>query len=110
MTGRPRARAKARGYRSLSCWGREWGGEVQVSCLMWLAEEGKRTYSTSHPGVGGWGCLWGGPGPAPPAPPPFGPPPPDVKHVLGRIYVVFPLFCVCVAWGRFSARWTCRRQ
>ena len=33
-----------------------------------------------------------------------------VKHVLGRIYIVFPLFCVCVAWGRFSARWTCRRQ
>ena len=33
-----------------------------------------------------------------------------VKHVLGRIYVVFSLFCVCVAWSRFSARWTCRRQ
>ena len=32
-----------------------------------------------------------------------------VKHVLARIYVVFTLFCVCVAWGRFSARWTCRR-
>ena len=33
-----------------------------------------------------------------------------VKHVLARIYVVFTLFWVCVAWGRFSARWTCRRQ
>ena len=32
------------------------------------------------------------------------------KHVLGRIYVVISLFCVCVAWSRFSARWTCRRQ
>ena len=31
-----------------------------------------------------------------------------VKHVLARIYVVFTLFWVCVAWGRFSARWTCR--
>ena len=28
-----------------------------------------------------------------------------LKHVLARIYVVFPLFWVCVAWGRFSARW-----
>ena len=36
--------------------------------------------------------------------------PSHVKHVLGHIYVVFPLFCVCVAWSRFSARWTCRRQ
>ena len=33
-----------------------------------------------------------------------------VKHVLAHIYVVFTLFWVCVAWGRFSARWTCRRQ
>ena len=33
-----------------------------------------------------------------------------VKHVLGRIYVVSTLFWVCVARGRFSARWTCRRQ
>ena len=33
-----------------------------------------------------------------------------VKHVLGRIYVVFSPFCVCVAWSRLSARWTCRRQ
>ena len=33
-----------------------------------------------------------------------------VKHVLARIYVVFTLSWVCVAWGRFSARWTCRRQ
>ena len=33
-----------------------------------------------------------------------------VKLVLGRIYVVFSLFCVCVAWGTFSARWTCRKQ
>ena len=33
-----------------------------------------------------------------------------VKLVLGRIYVVFPLFCVCVAWGTFSPRWTCRKQ
>ena len=31
-----------------------------------------------------------------------------VKHVLANIYVIFSLFCVCVAWGRFSARWTCR--
>ena len=29
-----------------------------------------------------------------------------VKHVLGSIYV----FWVHVARGRFSARWTCRRQ
>ena len=33
-----------------------------------------------------------------------------VKHVLASIYVVFTLFWVCVAWGRFSARWTCQRQ
>ena len=33
-----------------------------------------------------------------------------VKHVLGRIHVVFSLFCVCVGWSRFSARWTCWRQ
>ena len=33
-----------------------------------------------------------------------------VKHVLGRIYVVSTLFWVCVAWGTFSTRWTCRRQ
>ena len=33
-----------------------------------------------------------------------------VKHVLARIYVVSTLFWVCVAWGRLSARWTCRRQ
>ena len=31
-------------------------------------------------------------------------------HVLARIYVVFPLFWVCVAQGRFPARWTCQRQ
>ena len=30
-----------------------------------------------------------------------------LKHFLARIYVVFTLFWVCVAWGRFSARWTC---
>ena len=28
-----------------------------------------------------------------------------VKHVLARSYVVFTLFWVCIAWGRFSARW-----
>ena len=33
-----------------------------------------------------------------------------VKHVLGRIYVFFSLSCVCIAWGRFSARWTSRKQ
>ena len=33
-----------------------------------------------------------------------------VKHVLARICLVFTLFWVCVARGRFSARWTCRRQ
>ena len=33
-----------------------------------------------------------------------------LTHVLACIYVVFTLFWVCVAWGRFSARWTCRRQ
>ena len=38
-----------------------------------------------------------------------------VKHVLGSIYVVFRGSGVCVTWvciarGRFSARWTCRRQ
>ena len=33
-----------------------------------------------------------------------------VKHVLAHNYVVFNLFWVCVAWGRISARWTCRRQ
>ena len=33
-----------------------------------------------------------------------------VKHVFARIYVVSTLFGVCVARGRFSARWTCRRQ
>ena len=36
--------------------------------------------------------------------------PGDIKHVLGRIYVVFSLFFVCVARSRFSARWTCRSQ
>ena len=29
-----------------------------------------------------------------------------LAHVLARIYVVFILFWVCVAWGIFSARWT----
>ena len=33
-----------------------------------------------------------------------------IKHVSGRMYVVPTLFWVCVAWGRFYARWTCRRQ
>ena len=33
-----------------------------------------------------------------------------VKHVLARIYVVCTLFWLCVARGRFSARWTCRSQ
>ena len=33
-----------------------------------------------------------------------------VKHISACIYIVFTLFRVCVAWGRFSARWTCRRQ
>ena len=33
-----------------------------------------------------------------------------VKHVLAGIYVVSTLFWVCIARGRFSARWTCRRQ
>ena len=26
------------------------------------------------------------------------------------MYVVFTLFSVCVAWGRCSARWTCRKK
>ena len=34
----------------------------------------------------------------------------NVKHVLARIYVGSILFWVCFARGRFSARWTCRRQ
>ena len=33
-----------------------------------------------------------------------------VKHVLAHIYLVVTLFWGCVACGRFSARWTCRRQ
>ena len=33
-----------------------------------------------------------------------------VKHILTCVYMVFTLFRVCAAWGRFSARWTCRRQ
>ena len=37
-------------------------------------------------------------------------PPRYVKHVLARIFVAFTLSWVCVAWGIFSARWTCRRQ
>ena len=32
-----------------------------------------------------------------------------VKHILACVYMVFTLFRVCVAWGRFSARWICRR-
>ena len=36
--------------------------------------------------------------------------PRHVQHVLARIFVVFTLFWGCVGWGRFSARWTCRRQ
>ena len=34
--------------------------------------------------------------------------PTSVKDVLAGLYVVFTLFWVCVARGRFSARWTCR--
>ena len=33
-----------------------------------------------------------------------------VKHILACIYIVFTPFRVCVAWGRFSARWICQRQ
>ena len=33
-----------------------------------------------------------------------------VQHVLARSYVVFTLFWVCLAWGRFLARWIRRRQ
>ena len=32
------------------------------------------------------------------------------NYVSARIYVFFAVFWVCVAWGRFSARWTCQRQ